>query len=66
MTKDQIISQYMSFLSKRRTKSQRKGGRPKETQRCPCGRYTRGYAARRRHRCEGGEYPRIDAEAYQA
>jgi hypothetical protein len=31
------------------------GGRPRSADRCPCGRFTRAYAAKRGHKCEAQE-----------
>ena len=48
------ISAVMSALSRRQTPEQRKGGpgRPQSKDRCPCGQYTRSYAAKRGHECD--------------
>jgi hypothetical protein len=47
------ISAVMSALSHRRTPEQYKGGpgRPRSQPRCLCGKFTREYAEKRRHRC---------------
>jgi len=60
------ISAVMSALSRRRTPKQRRGGpgRPKSPDRCPCGKYTRSYAARRGYECEE-EWDGIPARLWQ-
>ena len=51
-TESEIISQAMKLLSQRRTKAQRKGGRPRGANRCACGKYTLHTSTLRKHKCE--------------
>ena len=45
------LSRAMAAIARKRKPDQRKGGRPKNTERCRCGRYTVAYAAKRNHQC---------------
>lgn len=45
------LSRAMAAIARKRKPDQRKGGRPKSTDRCECGRYTKTYALTRNHRC---------------
>lgn len=43
-------SEFAAYVSSH-VKDRTAGGRPRSQDRCPCGRYTQGYAAKRNHRC---------------